>query len=784
MKRPDVWKLHGVGNAAVDTPRLQAAVTAANAAGLPVTFEFSGSLHLNAVVTITAPVSMRFLPGAELVRTRFDSQIRYGASPTPWLTRTNTVTENSAKSNLPSLSSTLRSTTLTLAPGDLVVVWSDSSIGAPDLTPQAGYEVRYIPMELHRIERQVSSTTDTWTFADFIDDGMLLNPFIAKLTSIRGVRIEGLRARKLPSGQFAAGESASGNFLEFNACEDIELYDCAFMHPSPGALGYRFCYNVRTVGCRLGALESPNTEMDTIYGLVESICNRTNTVNCTFDTVRHAYTTGSLQTSYTWAAGQVVVAGDYRLVSTRAWRATGAGTTGSTAPSYSSQAIGDTVSDGAVTWEYRGTSSTAGLYLYGTNRNFRVAGCAASYNGPQSGSSWDGMAIYDTHADGLRGIFENNTAVIPAGGSGIADNVGFNIRGRKITVRANNVQAHSSVRPVAIHGPGAVVADNVFHGGFRCVVSNGSGMNPDVANIRFTGNKFVNFLGPGVHVQAGTGIEISNNDFSNVGYLYTTTPRIPSLAVYVETLATNGTCRVIGNKMPRDANRMGVGIASGIAASQMVVAGNVVPGYGPYNQGLRQPIWYSGETVTAGAVRWASGREYRALTGGTVQATTPTHTNSAGTGTTPVNWAYIRDVPLSTIVELEMRYLDQNGFGKYLVLHAAGHGRSAADRHKPLDTAWEPWDDADNTSVYSGYVLLDVITEDHLLVARAGDVLELPGDAIHGSYSIAANGRSIYWDLSLGKFIASAATAGNSPIFYVSNFSGSTAADYIQVRVL
>jgi hypothetical protein len=149
-----------------------------------------------------------------------------------------------------------------------------------------------------------------------------------------------------------------------------------------------------------------------------------------------------------------------------------------------------------------------------------------------------------------------------------------------------------------------------------------------------------------------------------------------------------------------------------------------------------------------------------------------------------VNWAYIRDVPLATIVELETRYLDQNGFGKYLVVHAAGHGRSAADRHKPLDTAWEPWDDADNTSTYSGYVLLDVLTEDHLLVGRAGDVLELPGDAIHGSYSIAANGRSIYWDLSLGKYIASAATAGNSPIFYVSNFSGSTAADYIQVRVL
>jgi hypothetical protein len=171
MQRRDVMKINGVGNAAIDTPRFEAAVAAANAAGLPVTFEFSGSLHLNAVVTITAPVSMRFLPGAELVRTRFESQIRYGASPTPWLTRTNTVTENSAKSNLPSLSSTLRSTSLTLAPGDLVVVWSDSAIGAPDLTPQAGYEVRYIPMELHRIERQVSSTADTWTFADFIDDG-------------------------------------------------------------------------------------------------------------------------------------------------------------------------------------------------------------------------------------------------------------------------------------------------------------------------------------------------------------------------------------------------------------------------------------------------------------------------------------------------------------------------------------------------------------------------------------------------------------------------------------
>lgn len=790
MRRPDVWRINGTGNAATDTTRLQAAVTAANAAGKPVLFEFSGSLYLNAVVTITAPVSMRFLPGAELVRTQFSAAINYGTSPTPWLNRTYSVSKNSTVSNLPRRSSTLRAPGLDLAIGDLVAVWSDTAVTAPEITPQVGYEVRYIPMEVHRIERQVTGAERTWTFADFTDDDFLVNPYLAKLTPIRGVRIEGLRARKLPSGQFAAGESASGNFLQFSACEDLELYDCWFTHPTPGALAYRFCYNVRTIGCRLGALESPNTELDTIYGIVEAICNRTITKDCTFDAVRHAYTTGSLQTSYAWASGQAVVSGDYRTHGavpstsyTRVWRATGSGTTGSTGPTLTTYTVGATVSDGSVTWEYRGTSQTAGLYLYGTNRNFRVENCTASYNGKQTGdTAWSGSAIYDTHADAHRGVFANNTCILPAGGSDIADNVAFNVRGRKVVIRNNNAQCHPSTRPVAIYGPDAVVSDNVFQGGWRCLVAD-TGTNPGVANARFTGNRFINFLGPGVHITAGTGHEISGNDFASVGEGVTTTPRIPSMAVYVESLAENGTCRIINNKMPRDSNKMGVGLGDTIAASQVTIAGNVVTGYGQYNQGLRNPIWVSGETVAAGDVRWASGKEYRAKTGGTVQSTKPTHTNAAGTGTTPVDWLYLREMPSAPIVELESRYLAANGVGKYAILHAPAHGRTPADRHKPLSTTWEIWDDADAASVYSGYVLLDTVTEDHLLVATEGDLLEIPGDSISGSYSISGNGRLIYWDLSLGKYVATAPTAGNAAIYYVTNYTGSAATNYVQVRV-
>jgi hypothetical protein len=800
IQRTNVMKINGVGNAAIDTSRLQAAVAVANAANKPVTFEISGSVYVNAIITITAPVSMRFMPGAELVRTREQAQIKYGTDPTPWLTRSYPVTANSTTSNLPSKSSTLRSsslqTALGVSLGDLVVVWSDSAITAPDITPQAGYEVRYIPMELHRIERLVTGTTDTWTFADFIDDGMLLNPFIAKINTIRGVRIDGLRARKLPTGQFAAGESASGNFLLFNGCEDLELYDCWFTYPSPGALGYRFCYNVRTVGCRLGALENPNTEIASIYGIVEAICNRTHTSQCTFDAVRHVYTTGSLERHYPWTAGESVVAGDYRLSGTvvignttyyRVWRASAAGVSGSTAPAYTTQAIGGTVSDGSLTWEYRGTSDTVGLYLYGTNRNFKVSGCTASYNGQQTTSTtWTGASLYDTHADALRGVFENNVAIIPAGGSGIAENVGFNIRGRRVTVRGNTVKAHQSTRPCTIHGPNCLVADNVFEGGWRCTIASGTSANPGVSGVRFTGNKFINFLGPGIHIQAGTGIEITHNDFGDVGYLYTNSPLVPSMAVYVETLATGGTVCILNNKMPRDSNRMAVGISNTVAASQVVISGNVVPGYGQYNQGLRHPVWYSGETITAGQLRWANGREYRAATSGTVQATMPTHsvTGFAGNGETPVSWQFVRQVPLATVVELETRYLHQNGWPKYLVLHAPAHGRSAADRHKPLDTNWEPWDDADAASVYSGYILLDALTEDHLLVATKGDILELPGDAVSGSYSITADGRALYWDLSVGKYVSSITAAGNLPVFYAANYTGSAATNYLQVRVL
>lgn len=798
MRRPDVWRIHGVGNAAIDTPRFQAAVAAANAANVPVTFEISGSVWINAIVTITAPVSMRFLPGAEFVRTQFNAAINYGASPTPWTSRTNTVSQNNTTypTTLPEQSSTLRAPGLSLALGDLVVVWSDTAVTSPTLTPQAGFEVRYIPMELHRIERLVTGTTDTWTFADFTDDPMTTNPFIAKIPTIKGVRIEGLRARKLPTGQFAAGESGSGNFLQFAGCEDLELYDCAFVHPTPGALGYRFCYNVRTLGCRFGALENPNTEIDTIYGIVEAICNRTNTVDCTFDTVRHAYTTGSLQTNYPWVAGQAVVAGDYRLHGTtvitiggvattvsRVWRASGTGTTGTTAPTLTTYTVGATVSDGGVTWEYRGTSDTTGLYLYGTNRNFRVAGCTSSYNGKQSGSSWLGMSMFDTHADGLRGVFENNVAIIPAGGNNIADNIGFNVRGRKITIRNNQVYGHQSVRPVSVNSSGTVVADNVFRGGFRCLIADG-GTNPGVSGVRFTGNKFIDFLGPGVHITAGTGHEISNNDFTNVGFLYTTSPRIPSCSVYVETLAGNGTVCVLNNKMPKDANRQGVALGSGITAPQVVVSGNVVPGYGPFNQGLRSPVWYAGDSVTAGDVRWASGREYRALTGGVVQATMPTHTTSTGGGSTPVNWAYVRDINLATIVELETRYLGANGFPKYGVVHAPAHGLNASHRYSPLDTTWYVWDDTDTASLYSGFVLLDVISEDHLLVASQNDRLEMPGDLISGSYSVSGNGRFLYWDTSLGRYVSSMPTPGNTPILYVTQYTGAAATQYIQVQVV
>lgn len=68
---------------------------------------------------------------------------------------------------------------------------------------------------------------------------------------------------------------------------------------------------------------------------------------CSLDNVTFKIS-GYLPGGKAWAAGQTVVAGDYRYANSKWYRAAGPGTTGGTAPSHST----GTASDGSITWAY------------------------------------------------------------------------------------------------------------------------------------------------------------------------------------------------------------------------------------------------------------------------------------------------------------------------------------------------------------------------------------------------------------------------------------------------
>jgi hypothetical protein len=90
---------------------------------------------------------------------------------------------------------------------------------------------------------------------------------------------------------------------------------------------------------------------------------------------------------------------------------------------------------------------------------------------------------------------------------------------------------------------------------------------------------------------------------------------------------------------------------------------------------------------------------------------------------------------------------------------APSHGRTSADIGKPVvhavSGAWPILDDA-NTNHYPTGILKGVSGTGVLYFARGGDVLTLPVALIENgsSYSIASNGRFVFWDLSVGKYVA------------------------------
>lgn len=90
---------------------------------------------------------------------------------------------------------------------------------------------------------------------------------------------------------------------------------------------------------------------------------------------------------------------------------------------------------------------------------------------------------------------------------------------------------------------------------------------------------------------------------------------------------------------------------------------------------------------------------------------------------------------------------------RYLYANDTAHGYTTGTHlYRPLDLNINIYDD---TAAYveSVGVLVDVINADWLVLAQPGQEIEVPTTMLSGSYSIAADGRKLWWDASLAKYV-------------------------------
>jgi hypothetical protein len=197
-------------------------------------------------------------------------------------------------------------------------------------------------------------------------------------------------------------------------------------------------------------------------------------------------------------------------------------------------------------------------------------------------------------------------------------------------------------------------------------------------------------------------------------------------------------------------------------------------------------MWTAGETINYGDSRRHEGREYRfvnVISGLTTHlcVTAPTHTS----GDVSV-WRFVRNYSGAQIAALESRQAFNSGKHQTAVVNVPAHGLVLSTaRGEPLTTAMTGvYDDTTAATNTDCRILLDVISEDYLVVADPGDTIELPSTLIGtASYSISGSGRTLYWDSSAGKYLA--AKPGDShatapAVLRVNMYSATT----FQARVL
>jgi hypothetical protein len=728
-RRSDIVEIIGTGNASVDTANLQAAVAAANTNNKPVIFYVSGSVYLNAAVTITAPISWTFAPNGELVRATTGAYIIYNSTTPPWDAGTSYDMTATAVGD-----SVLVSPNLALAVGDYVAIWAQNEVTAPDLTPHSTND-KFVPAEIHRIARVVTGDATRYVTNDRCDDACTTYPRIRKLTMTSGVRIDGMKCRALP------GAFSDASFLIFGYCADLELRNCSFGPLAPGPIAFFCCYDVRRIGLTFSDVENPNTNLMTAnggaYGILDQVVTRAQLVDSTFGTVRHAYTTGAAYRR--WSAGLTVFANELRSQGLRIYRANSAGTTGGTAPTHAN----GTASDGSITWTYIST----GRYRSGTVRDFRVARCMAGNNGVQTASStqgtpngtWSGLSPFDTHSEAIRGVFEGNQLRMP----NETGNIGFTIRGRNIVISNNTVYGGSQTIPVQMQSSNCTVVNNTFIGGHRCEIIDKESVNPNLKNVRFIGNRFIDFYNPGVIVYNGLYHVIDNNDFINCGYLFNNSPNIFSCAL----LLKSGGHRVTNNRMPKYANKLSIGL-DGTNAASVTAENNVMSGYGDWNDGVRHPMWEAGKAVSLYDMFWVDDREYRVtainqqVSGGVTGNAAPSHYEASAT-LSGVTYQYVRLIDQGSYAHAARKWMPKNGFAGASVIYISNHGLTSQERYQPINDDGSVLDNLSEPK--SKMILLDVVNENTVIAAHSGDKFETTAYYINASFSM-TQPVDLYWD--------------------------------------
>lgn len=763
-------------NHADDNAEFAKAVTIMNARG-------RGRIVLDRDVRITgthrllAPIGMACLPGGCAVMSTASAAIFYGPSTNPHLRTTYAISSIPAKTSSSSTSMVV-SPNVALADGDLIAIMGDNPL--TDVTAHAA-NTKYVPMEVHRVSRAVTGSADTYVLGDFVEDPITINPRLARLTDApRGIRIERFRMRH------DGGVSNSGTNLKFDSCFDVELNDVVFETPVGGQLGINSCLGVRVNGLQIEDAIAANYTIvsggggyNQIYGIVVSGgSNDVKIQHGSMAVVRHPLTTGGIDWTKAWAAGETLTVGEYRWVGAVGYECMSAGTTTATAPDHTGGTTATETSGGAdygtngtLSFKHLGTA----YYRVGNPKNVAFCNNLVRGTGSQTppGSAWGGASFVDAHPESRGLIISGNTIIVPAE----TQNVGINLRCRGAIVTNNHIRCGYAVIPIRVIGEDCVISNNVIESGFRCVVDPGSFGGGTVDRSVWTGNTFTDFFGPGIVFNTGTGHVVSNNTFRSVGNGYASNS-VTKACIHIGAIGS-GTVEISGNMMPKGSNDYSVSFDDSINPSQIKWgSGNGCEGYGKYNLGFRSNMWRPSEAMPASNhFRRNADKEYRWVGGAaTASSTPPTHSS----GTTD-NWAFNRNVTGQKLAELETLQLYRTGVPRYSIVQVTGHGLTILDRGLFLNTDLNDlWDDTDVDT--TGRILLDVIDDNYLMLADPGDLIEIDYALVIGSYNPASDGRVLKFDASArGYQVAPGAGAADpAPAWIEVN---SYHANYVQVRV-